>query len=164
MKRVRYLAGAVGLAPMALGAVAAGGAHVAAAVTGHGKTETPHVAAAGVHRHGKAVTPYAWTYWAQRHRPVTPDINRVNCKDKGDWLKVYQSSATHVDCFANAGSEFVKIYKIDYVYTGNNKVGFALSDSQGIYACSDNNKNTYVYTTSCSVSWNTATMVHISIY
>ncbi len=147
MKRVRYLVGAAGLAPMAIGTVAAGGAHSAAAgVTGHGTT----VAARGTLRP-----------WG----PI-PDIERVDCAARGDWLIVSQSDFAGQDCFANAGHENVKIYHIDAVYTGNNGVDFVV-DYKGVsYGCSQPFKNTWVNVSSCPQSppFNDATMTFLSIY
>src|SRR5215469_14428512 len=114
MKRVRYLAGAAGLAPMALGAIAGGGAQAAAEPTGH----------------GKAVVPYA-----QAPRGVVPDLVGRNFVREScgtpfqDWLKVFTWSATggqHELCFGGHGVSAVRIYHVEFVSTGNNGVAFSL--------------------------------------
>ena len=68
MKRARYLAGAVGLAPMALAAATPGIAHAAAAeaTTGHTKSVTLH------HIRGSATPAAAFTATTSSS-PVSPD-------------------------------------------------------------------------------------------
>jgi hypothetical protein len=143
MKQVRYLVGAVGLAPMAIGAAA--GTHATVAeMGGHAKT----VAA------NDTLGP----------RRAIPDINYVNCSNPGDWLRVYHSSATHENCYANAGHETLLTYDFDYLYTGNNGVAITLYQSGIHHQCRDPNKNTYLYASSCGGTWNRGALVFLSIY
>ncbi len=152
MKRVRYLAGAVGLAPITLGAAAAGGAHATAAeVAGHGKT----VSLQGATRH-------------QRWGPVQ-DFSRIRCSTPGQWVKVYQSNVTGEDCFVNYGSEAVKIYHIDYVYTGYYVLSFTLSEKGRYFTCQTSSGPRYLWASSCTslhgatAKYNSATMVRLNI-
>jgi hypothetical protein len=155
VKRVRYLAGAAGLAPLAFGmGTATAATHAGAEATGHAKTVSLHAASG--------------------HRPagpaVVPDITRVDCSHTGDWLWVYQSDSAHADCFANAGSEDVKIYHIDVVYTGNNGVSFWLAHKPYPIVCYEPDKNTNVFVSSCSSElgargvYNNDTMSHLAIF
>ncbi len=151
MKRVRYLTGVAGLAPMAIGAVAVGGAHATAAeAAGHAKTVSLRATIG--------------------QRTQIPDINRVNCSAHGAWLRVEQSDLGGEDCFANSGSEFVKIYHIDYVYTGNNGVAFTLSEHGTPYDCSTSTKSVRIYASACAslhgarARYNSATMIWLDIF
>jgi hypothetical protein len=152
MKRVRYLAGAAGLVPITL--AMAGTPMVAHAAAGPANAK--RVSLHHVHGH-PGLGPRA------RAR-VRPDINRVNCSKAGDWLYVFQSNDAHADCFANAGSEVVKIYKIDSVYTGNNGVYYSLSHDGKYWDCSDPYKNTWVNPSSCGYAVNEWTMDYIDIF
>jgi hypothetical protein len=145
MKRVRYLAGAAGLAPMVLGAVAGGGAHTAADVTGHGTTAAPY---------------------ARAHRGPVPDITREDCFSIGlhHWLAVWQSYSNGEDCFAQAGAENVKIYNFDYIWTGNNGVYFSLYYKGNYYPCEENFKSAYIHAKSCGVPNNAGTLTYLSIF
>jgi hypothetical protein len=157
MKQVRYAVGAVCLGPMALGmATAAGTAQTADAATGHVKTVSLHT----VVGHPAAATLAA----------AAPDLKRVGCSRAGDWLKIYQNSSTHVDCFANAGSQSVRIYNIDFAYTGNNGYSAILYRPGHDYYCYQSRKNTVVYASSCKsiyggrAPWNETSMIYLRIF
>jgi len=95
---------------------------------------------------------------------ATPDINRVDCFLTSDAsLHVVQSNSHGEDCFENAGFEYVTIYHIDYVYTGNNTVNFILAYNGRYIDCADYTKYTDVFTSQCGVPWNAGTMATISI-
>lgn len=152
MKRVRYLVGAAGLAPVAVGALAAGAAP-AAAVTSHGKAVALHATNG-------------------RQPGMIPDINRVNCISSGvvnsQYLAVYTGSGT--DCFANAGAENVRIYHVDDIYTGNNGVSAHLTQGVHTYYCVEVNKYWFLPATSCTSThnghptFNDATMTYLRIF
>lgn len=148
MKRVRYLAGAVGLAPMALGAVAGTGAH-AADVTGQTKT----VAA----------------YPLRVHQHPAPDIQSIACSAwGGDWLKVlYNHTANNpgsLRCFEDGGATGVYLPHFSWIYTGNNLAFFSIYYDGRSYGCFDSHKNTRKYAQACGVPDGAGTLQYINIY
>jgi hypothetical protein len=146
MKRVRYLAGVVGLAPTVLGTMAGAGAH-ATDVTGHGKT----------------VAPYA--FWA--HQGAIPDITSENCGAIGQhWLRIaYGGTDFYPACFGQGGAEGVNLSRYDFLSTGNNKVFYTLYYHGRSISCNASHKSTTYPSYDCAdIPEGGAKLIYIDIY
>lgn len=49
-------------------------------------------------------------------------VDRTDCGNRTDLVKIYNYNRTGTLCFANAGSQSVEIYGVDEVDAGNNEV------------------------------------------
>ncbi|MEV7547756.1 beta/gamma crystallin domain-containing protein [Streptomyces sp. NPDC089915] len=49
-------------------------------------------------------------------------LGRTDCGSRSDFLRITNYNRTQHLCFANAGSQYVKIYKVDKIEAGNNQV------------------------------------------
>jgi hypothetical protein len=151
MKRVRYLAGAVGIAPLAMGALTAAPTPANAEVASHGKTVSLHAAAG--HQAG-----------------ITPDIRRVSCYYSGVARVFYGFLGPWFStCFASAGAEHVNIIDFHSMDTGNNGVFAIINESGRNYYCLQSYKWEHVNYGSCAdgtrhLNNSFGTMTHISIF
>jgi|SRR5580658_4744645 hypothetical protein len=131
MKRVRYLAGVVGIAPIAAGALLAGAAPATAQAVSHGKTVSLHAAAGHQAR-------------------ILPDISwSLFCNNNP--LKVYNSGGNKT-CYVNGGyTDFSSgaFPNFSKIYTGNNEAFAVVAENGHRYYCYDSNKNTNYPATGC---------------
>jgi hypothetical protein len=51
---------------------------------------------------------------------VTPNINRVDCVNRADWLRIWTDVERDLVCFANAGTMRVTLYNVNLFCSGNN--------------------------------------------
>ncbi len=135
MKRVCYLAGAIGIAPIAAGTLVAGNGHAAAEVTSHGKTVSLHAATG--------------------HQARTiPDINRSSCWfHSSTALKVNYINGSGYDtvsCFYNGGSSDPNIHNAISIWTGNNGMSAHITENGHTYYCVEVYRRTFYGVTNCT--------------
>ena len=58
-------------------------------------------------------------------------VNRVDCGNRTDFAKIYNYNYTSTLCFSNDGWTAVRIYGVDQINAGNNKVVTFLANGFG---------------------------------
>jgi hypothetical protein len=131
MKRVRYLAGAAGIAPMAVGALGAGTGPATAAVTSPGKTVSLHTAS----RHQ-----------AQNH----PDIFSSSWCLQAGFLRVFFLHGFVDKCYGDSGIVYPNLPFVTKIYTGNNGMSASITENGHAYYCNEPFKKKTYYATQCT--------------